>query len=249
MTTVVTQPNASQTLSIPREKVAILSSMIKGVNKKTVKYGNCISVKSVLEKFENRICLLDTETTGVGNKDRIVEISVIGFDLTSMKMINKYSTLINPERKIPEEASNIHKIYDKDVIGKPLFKDIIPTLFPYLSNRLVVIHNAKFDMRMLLNEARREKTRLPSIHALCTLGLSSILFKGATLKLQDLHNRLIGQHTQTHSALDDTIMLGRLFRYYLSNFRDTVMDFNVEPNWVMNPPPKENSIFPKSVGI
>lgn len=236
--------------SLPKDQIKMLSNMIKAMTpqKKEV-YGNVVSVRQALEKFDNKVCLLDTETTGLGKDDRIVEISLIPFDLTTMKMGKSHSTFIDPKRRIPYEASKIHNIYDKDVVGKPTFDEIIPRLFPHLSSRLVVIHNSKFDMRMILNEARRAKVKLPSIYTLCTYNLSRHLFPGAIVKLQELHSRLIGEQEQTHSALDDTLMLGRLFGYYVSNFKDTVMDFNVEPSWIMNPPPKTPKIFPKTIGL
>lgn len=236
--------------TLPTDQIKMLSNMIKAMTpqKKEV-YGNVVSVRQALEKFDNKVCLLDTETTGLGKDDRIVEISLIPFDLTTMKMGKSSSTFIDPKKRIPEEASKIHNIYDKDVAGKPTFDQIMPRLFPYLSSRLVVIHNSKFDMRMILNEAKRAKVMLPSIYTLCTYNLSRHLFPGAIVKLQELHSRLIGEHEQTHSALDDSLMLGRLFAYYMSNFKDTIMDFNVEPSWVLNPPPKAQKNFPKTVGI
>lgn len=236
--------------SLPIDQIKMLSNMIKAMTpKKKEVYGNIVSVRQALEKFDNKVCLLDTETTGLGRDDRIVEISIIPFDLSTMQMGKSSSTFIDPKKRIPEEASKIHNIYDKDVAGKPTFDQIMPRLFPYLSSRLVVIHNSKFDMRMILNEAKRAKVRLPSIYTLCTYNLSRHLFPGAIVKLQELHSRLIGEHEQTHSALDDSLMLGRLFAYYMSNFKDTVMDFNVEPSWVLNPPPKAQKNFPKTVGI
>lgn len=236
--------------TLPVDQIKMLSSMIKAMTpKKKEVYGNVVSVRQALEKFDNKVCLLDTETTGLGRDDRIVEISIIPFDLSTMQMGKSSSTFIDPKKRIPEEASKIHNIYDKDVAGKPTFDQIMPRLFPYLSSRLVVIHNSKFDMRMILNEAKRAKVMLPSIYTLCTYNLSRHLFPGAIVKLQELHSRLIGEHEQTHSALDDSLMLGRLFAYYMSNFKDTIMDFNVEPSWVLNPPPKAQKNFPKTVGI
>ncbi len=234
--------------TLPLDQIKMLSSMIKAMSpQKKESYGNIVSVKQALEKFDNKVCLLDTETTGLGRNDRIIEISVIPFDLNTMQMGKSSSTFIDPRMRIPDEASKIHNIYDKDVIGKPTFETIIPRLFPYLSSRLVVIHNSKFDMRMILNESKRAKVKLPSIYTLCTYNLSRHLFPGAIVKLQELHSRLIGAQEQTHSALDDTLMLGRLFGYYVANFRDTVMDFNVEPSWVLNPPPRAQKNFPKTV--
>ena len=76
----------------------------------------CDKRKSTLQKFidiwenKNDYVILDTETTGLGYSDKIVEIGVI--DLDGNELVN---TLVNPQMEIPMEASCIHYIWDSDV--------------------------------------------------------------------------------------------------------------------------------------
>lgn len=60
--------------------------------------------------------ILDTETTGLDYDDKIVEIAVI--DLDGNVLIN---TLVDPNKAIPKEATEIHGIANKMVENAPLF--------------------------------------------------------------------------------------------------------------------------------
>ena len=69
------------------------------------------------------IVFFDLETTGVNvAQDRIVEISILKILTNQTEILKTY--LINPGVSIPESASAIHGIFDKDVKNSPFFKDI-----------------------------------------------------------------------------------------------------------------------------
>ena len=69
------------------------------------------------------IAFFDLETTGVNvAKDRIVEIAILKV-LPDGKEIN-YRKLVNPTIPIPQESSDIHNIFDDDVIDS-LLEDAI----------------------------------------------------------------------------------------------------------------------------
>ena len=65
--------------------------------------------------------VVDLETTGFSNADRIVEIGVVLLrpDLTVERT---WETLIQPGRDIPN--SHIHKITATDVVDAPTFRDV-----------------------------------------------------------------------------------------------------------------------------
>ena len=64
--------------------------------------------------LERPLVFFDLETTGINvASDRIVEFSFLKVEPSGLKTTN--TQRINPEIPIPEEASKIHGIYDKDV--------------------------------------------------------------------------------------------------------------------------------------
>ena len=88
--------------------------------------------------------VLDTETTGLGTQDEIVELSII--DMGGGVLIN---TLVKPTILITPGASAIHGISNTDISSAPYITQILPELTHMLKNNIIAIYNAEFDLRML----------------------------------------------------------------------------------------------------
>lgn len=90
--------------------------------------------------------VFDVETTGLYNSDRIVEVGVVLLD-ENLRVEHEWGTLLNPHRHL--SASHIHGITATDVAGAPDFAHVAAHLEALLDRRVVVAHNATFDLRML----------------------------------------------------------------------------------------------------
>lgn len=88
--------------------------------------------------------VLDTETTGLGKQDEIVQIGIV--DKDGRAVIDE---LVKPTIPIPFGASKVHGIYDSDVENAPNFKDIYAELSEILEDQEIIAYNMKFDWRML----------------------------------------------------------------------------------------------------
>ena len=96
---------------------------------------------------------LDTETTGLSSKDgdRILEIACIETkDLIPTKKI--FHKLINPERKVSQEAFKVHGFSNDFLQDKQKFKDIAEELLEFIDGKKLIIHNAPFDIGFLNSE-------------------------------------------------------------------------------------------------
>ena len=104
---------------------------------------------------ERPLVFFDLEATGVNIlNDRIVEISVVKIFPDGRREVK--TRRINPEMHIPEEASAIHSIYDKDVANEPTFRAIAKNFFIYLEDCDLGGYNiTKFDIPMLTREFSR----------------------------------------------------------------------------------------------
>lgn len=98
----------------------------------------------------DKCVILDTETTGTRNSDRIVECSII--DLNGKIIFN---SLINPLMAIPEEATKVNGITNKDVAGMPFFEDVADQIIAAIEGKLVLAWFAAFDQRMINSELAR----------------------------------------------------------------------------------------------
>jgi DNA polymerase III epsilon subunit-like protein len=107
------------------------------------------TARSVLAK--NPV-FLDTETTGLGNEDEIIELAIVEHDGTVL-----FNSLVRPTRVIPTEATAIHGITNVEVQNARTWPLVWPEVRGHLFGRLVVIYNQDFDLRMLQQTHARYK--------------------------------------------------------------------------------------------
>jgi DNA polymerase III epsilon subunit family exonuclease len=99
--------------------------------------------------------VIDTETTGLSSKsERLVEYGALLLDANGDEQ-GFYTTLLNPGRAIPRQASMVHGIHDRDVRQAPRFKDVATRVLATLEGRAVVGHNVSFDVSFLRDEFSR----------------------------------------------------------------------------------------------
>ena len=95
--------------------------------------------------------IVDIETTG-GNAraSRITEIAI--FIHNGIEVIERWETLVNPQKEIPLPIFALTGINNKMVRDAPIFDDIAPKVFEMLSNRIFVAHNVNFDYSFVYHE-------------------------------------------------------------------------------------------------
>jgi DNA polymerase-3 subunit epsilon len=89
-------------------------------------------------------CYLDTETTGLGPQDEIVEVCLLDAEGSVL-----FESLVRPTRPIPMDAVALHGITDVAVLAAPRWPDVWPQLRELMQSRSVGVYNADFDSRML----------------------------------------------------------------------------------------------------
>ena len=97
------------------------------------------------------VLILDTETTGRGERAEIIEIALID---TTGKV--RFQSLCKPEKPIPITAMRVHKITDRMVADAVKWVAIHGTVNKLLKKAdYVLAWNAEFDERMLRQTAER----------------------------------------------------------------------------------------------
>lgn len=104
----------------------------------------------------NNFYVLDTETTGFGKTDEIIQIGIV--DKHGGTVMNQ---LVKPSISIPADSSGVHGIYDDDVEDAPIFSDVYVNLSKLLAGEVLVAYNMDFDWRLL--QQTNAKYRLPNI--------------------------------------------------------------------------------------
>ena len=116
-----------------------------------------MKLKELLDKIDLAdFVALDFETTGLDSvKDRIIEVAAIR--LIDGEVADKYVTLVNPGRQIPDFIVNITNISNSMVKEAPLEENIVEDLIDFIGVSPLVAHNTPFDIAFLTELANRYK--------------------------------------------------------------------------------------------
>jgi DNA polymerase III epsilon subunit-like protein len=92
--------------------------------------------------------VVDVETTGLDpDVDRVVEVAALRFE--SGKVIERFETLIDPQRDIPPAASEVHHLVKADLDGAPMLEEVEGALDDFIGLDPIFAHNASFDRGFL----------------------------------------------------------------------------------------------------
>ena len=145
---------------------------------------------------------LDTETTGIGDNDEIVEITII--DDNSEPLID---TLVKPKYHTNwPEAQRVHGISPIDVQNAPTQSQISDDIRKVVKGAQVVIYNAPFDSKFLpeLEDAAEIK---------CAMRAFAEFNKSKWKSLTNA-TKIIGYEWEgAHRALADTLALRAVWKH------------------------------------
>jgi DNA polymerase III subunit epsilon len=110
-----------------------------------------------VEQLERPVVFLDIEATGTDPvRDRIIEISLVRISSNPVTMAPPQTWRIDPRQRIPQEASEIHGIFNEDLAGCPTFADLASELAELLRGAdLAGFSISRLDLRLLKAEFAR----------------------------------------------------------------------------------------------
>lgn len=102
-----------------------------------------------------KFVVFDLETTGLTpTADMIIEIGAVKIE--NGRMTETFSTLVNPQRPIPQKNVELTGISDSDVKDSPLIKDVLPDFYKFCDGCTLVGQNSDaFDVPFLKVAAER----------------------------------------------------------------------------------------------
>lgn len=111
-------------------------------------------INQLLNHLETLYCVVDIETTGnrmSGN--RMTEICAVR--MRGSEVLEKYTTLIDPEVLIPDYITTLTGIDNELVASAPLFSEVAEDILGITRDCVFVAHNVNFDYNVLRNEFKR----------------------------------------------------------------------------------------------
>lgn len=168
-----------------------------------------------------KIILLDTETTGAYEKDRICQLSFLVLNVDH-DIEEVHNELCKPPVAISFEAMAIHHITPEMVEGEPslvqtkAYKRLLELNSP---QNLLVIQNADFDLPMLAKEGfESQMTLIDTFRVLRAYypneGSFSLQYKRyqwGLYRQEEMIAQELGISIKAHDALGDVIVLKNLF--------------------------------------
>lgn len=171
-----------------------------------------------------KFILLDTETTGTEEKDRICQLAFVVLDKNETE---SYDSLCKPPLPIGYFAMSVHNITNEDVEGKPPFKECESAIKLNELNseeNILVIQNAPFDLGMLKKEGFEWKGKLiDTLRCIKHLepeheshSLQYLRYALGFYKEEKELAQKFGIEIKAHDALGDVIVLNILMKYLVS---------------------------------
>jgi DNA polymerase-3 subunit epsilon len=138
--------------------------------------------------------VVDCETTGLGPRDRIVELAIVTVDPCTGEVVDEFETIVNPGRDVG--PVDIHGISAEMASMAPRFEEVAPVVAARLNHSTVVAHNLAFDLRMLGQEFARVNTSIDWGDGICTMRATGLSLGHAA--------RAVGVRlSRHHRALND----------------------------------------------
>jgi len=169
------------------------------------------AIQLAKEYYGLKPVFLDTETTGLGPKDEIIDISIVDFYGNIL-----FDSLVKPQRIIPADATRVHKITNKMVQNAPTWIDIWPEIQRVLKDKVLVIYNEDYDIRLLKQSCQLHGViwHPPYKKSFCIMKLYAEYYgewnnyhKDYTWqKLENAGYQCNINLKNTHRALDDTFL-------------------------------------------
>ena len=172
--------------------------------------------------------VFDTETTGLGEDDQIIQIAW-GFAnledfhdetvVPSVDVRDQKSFWVRPTIPIKPEATEKHGKTNDDLVGKPRLEDEVDSFLADLETAdLVMGYNVSFDIRMLEQELRRIGYHLDLSHVR-VIDPCVLWNKSEDRTLETAHMRFVGEELQgAHEAAADINGTVRVLRGMISEF-------------------------------
>jgi len=180
--------------------------------------------------------VLDTETTGLSVREghRIVEIGCIELN-NLFPTSKKFHCYLNPERKVSQRALEVHGYTDEFLSSKKKFNEVVDDFLRFIENKILIIHNAEFDLLHLNNELKLlGKNSIKNV-VIDTLSMARDKFPGSSISLDALckRYRIDNSKRTQHTALIDCELLSKVY-INLTDQKEPSLNFQNDDSYKLN---------------
>jgi DNA polymerase III epsilon subunit family exonuclease len=165
--------------------------------------------------------VVDVEATGAKTPpNRLIELGA--YRIRGGRIVDKFMQLVNPEIPIPRFVVTLTGISNEMVKSAPVFAEVAPQWLDFVSDSVLVAHNAPFDTSFLNHEISRVYPghRMLNPH-LCTVRLSRrVLPNIANHRLDTIADHFSIPIISRHRAGSDALATAEIFLLLLSKLEE-----------------------------
>ncbi|MEW5895328.1 MAG: 3'-5' exonuclease [Candidatus Omnitrophota bacterium] len=175
-----------------------------------------------MEARNTEFVIFDVETTGLSPKDgdRIIEIAAI--KVRNFEVMDKFHSLVNPGRDIPEQAQRVNNITPDMVQNAPGASQILPDFLTFIGGACLCGQNVKFDLDFVCFELSLAGYKMnDNTPALCTIKMAKYFMPHlTTFRLSNLAQAFGIKVGLTHRALADVTLTLEVFKHLVTLAED-----------------------------
>lgn len=167
------------------------------------------------QSLDDTFVVFDIETTGLSKEtESITEIGAV--KVVDGKIIDRFSTFVNPERPIPAEITKLTGITNEMVADAPVITEILPKFLEFCQDAVLVAHNANFDTGFIRLNAERKFGIEVKNTVLDTLELSRALLPELKKHKLDIICEQLGVSLEGHHrAVNDAEATAEVFLKFI----------------------------------
>lgn len=171
------------------------------------------------QSLDHTCVVFDIETTGFSPlKNRIIEIGAVRVE--EGRIIDKFSSFVNPDVPIPFEIEKLTGINDNMVLDAPKIDRVLPEFLEFCRGAVMVAHNAGFDISFIKENARQQGLEFdPTV--LDTVSLARVLLPNLNrFKLDTVAKELKINLANHHRAVDDAGATAEIFVRFIKMLKE-----------------------------
>ncbi len=178
-----------------------------------------IAINGKGQTLDETYVVFDIETTGFSAiKDRIIEIGAVKVE--NGKIVDRYSTFVNPKRPIPFKIEQLTSINDSMVLDAPEIEEVLPEFLEFVGDAVLVAHNANFDVGFIEQNCRYQDIE-PDFTSLDTVGLARVLLPNISKATLNVVAKNLGISLENHHrAVDDANATAEIFLKFVEMLKE-----------------------------
>ncbi len=171
------------------------------------------------QTLQDSFVVFDLETTGFSpTENKIIEIGAVRVE--QGKIVDRFSTFVNPQVPIPYRIEQLTSIGDSMVMDAPTISEILPKFLDFCQGAVMVAHNASFDMSFIEENCRREGLER-EFTAVDTVALARVLLSQLNRFKLDTVAKAVGVvNAHHHRAVDDAECTALIFEKFIKMLED-----------------------------